>query len=131
MKLNPMTLRALICGLGMMLALGGAARAAQDEAGDETPAPPDITESETDSGVREGGKEEQTPPPPRVQTRQEYGQTITEYSRGGRVFMMTVKPRNGPTQYWEDPDGDGEFQRRTSDNIDETINLPKWRLGGW
>lgn len=131
MKLNPKTLQALICGLGMMLALGGGIRAAQDDAADEAPAPPDIAESETGTRASEAGEEEQSPPPPRVQTRQEYGQTITEYARGGRVFMMTVKPRTGPTQYWEDPDGDGEFQRRTSDNIDETINLPKWRLGGW
>ena len=45
--------------------------------------------------------------------------------------MITVKPRMGPTQYWNDPDGDGQFQLRTSSGINEDINLPKWRLGGW
>lgn len=127
MKGKAKTLQAAVCGLGMMLALGGGAGAADDEAGDDAPPPPDIAES---AANRDDG-DQQPPPAPRVHTRQEHGQTITEYSRGGRVFLMTVKPRVGPTQYWDDPDGDGQFQSRTSSNIDEDMNLPKWRIGGW
>jgi hypothetical protein len=74
---------------------------------------------------------EAVPPPPEVIERQAYGQTITEYRRGNEIFMMTVKPRYGPKQYWNDPDGDGQFQRSTSDDVSEDMNLPKWRLGGW
>ena len=70
-------------------------------------------------------------PLPEVTQREAYGQTITEYRRGNDVFLMTVKPRYGPTQYWSDPDGDGQFQRSTSDDVSDEINLPKWRLGGW
>lgn len=121
------TLRAAVCGLGVMLALGGGTGAADDEAGDDAPPPPDIAE---EAANRDDG-DQQPPPAPRVHTRQEHGQTITEYSRGGRVFLMTVKPRGGPTQYWDDPDGDGQFQSRNSSNIDEDMNLPKWRIGGW
>jgi len=115
MHANPTTLqaaaRALLLGLGLILA-GGAGAA--DEAGGQSAA------------------QAVAPPlPPRVQHREEYGQTITEYSRGGRVFLMTVKPRVGPTQYWEDPDGDGQFQQSTSDDIEERLNLPKWKLGDW
>lgn len=71
------------------------------------------------------------PEAPTVRERMEHGQIITEYERRGGVYLMTVKPRVGPTQYWNDPDGDGQFQRSTSDDIDENVNLPKWRLGGW
>lgn len=118
-------LRAAMLGLGTMLLLGGGAHGAQEEDAEARP-PPSVAE---DADSRDG---EQRPlPAPSVQTRQEHGQTITEYSRGGRVFLMTVKPRVGPTQYWDDLDGDGQFQSRTSSNIDENVNLPKWRLGGW
>lgn len=115
-------------------------RAAEDET--EDLAPPEIVttqdsgqdggqDSDKDSGTGSDAASAQAPPPYEVRQRQAYGQTITEYERGGDVFMMTVKPRTGWTQYWNDPDGDGQFQRSTSDDIDENMNLPKWRLGGW
>lgn len=118
---------AALCGLAVLAVLAGPARAAQDEAADSAPSPPEIAEPGDGSG-QDG---DQAPPPVRVDSRQQFGQTITEYKRGGRVFLMTVKPRNGPTQYWDDLDGDGQFQRSNSNNIDETMNLPKWRLGNW
>jgi hypothetical protein len=129
MKTKSTTIRAALCALVMTLVLAGIARAAQDEEAEAVPVPPTVTESGSDT--ERSGEADRAPPPVRVLQRQEYGQTITEYERGGRVFLMTVKPRVGPTQYWEDPDGDGQFQRSNSDNIDENINLPKWRLGGW
>lgn len=131
MNPSPKTLQAALWSLGMVAALAGGVHAAQDEA-DAAPEPPGISEGGTagEAGAQADGNE-QTPPPQRIHRRQEFGQTITEYERGGRVFLMTVKPRLGPTQYWDDPDGDGQFQRRNSDTIDENHNLPKWRLGGW
>lgn len=105
---------ALACAAGLSVMASTSARAA-DEQG---------TSGDTEAQSR---KIE----PPRVRTREEYGQIVTEYERRGGVYMMTVKPRVGPKQYWNDPDGDGQFQRSTSDNIDESLNLPKWRLGGW
>lgn len=141
--MNPIsrTLQAALCSLGMIVALAGGVHAAQDEGADDAPAPPEISEQGAEQGAddadgesredRQAREDEQAPPPPRVHRREEFGQTITEYERGGRVFLMTVKPRIGPTQYWDDPDGDGQFQRRNSDTIDENHNLPKWRLGEW
>lgn len=122
------TIDAVLCGLAVLVALAGPARAAQDEAADAAPAPPEITGPGGESGQ---AREQAAPPPVSVDSRQQFGQTITEYKRGGRVFLMTVKPRNGPTQYWDDLDGDGQFQHSNSNNIDETMNLPKWRLGNW
>ena len=134
MKAMSRPLRAAVCVLGIGLVLSGAVRAAQDGAADEPPEPPEIADTGA-AGARgdaaRGGDASGPPPAPRLYRRQEHGQTITEYSRGGKVFLMTVKPRVGPTQYWDDPDGDGQFQRSTSDDIDESPNLPKWRLGGW
>lgn len=119
----------LLGALGLALAVSAGARAGQT--GDDASAPPEVT-----SGDQAGAPDSPTGdsgggPPPEVNTRHEFGQTITEYKRQGRVFMMTVKPRVGPTQYWNDPDGDGQFQLSTSDSIEENTNLPKWRLGGW
>lgn len=124
-------LHAALCVLGVGLALTGGVVAAQDGAADEPPQSADTGTAEPRVEADRSGDEGGPPPAPRVHRRQEHGQTITEYSRGGRVFRMTVKPRVGPTQYWDDPDGDGQFQRSTSDDIDESPNLPKWRLGGW
>ncbi|HSH40926.1 MAG TPA: DUF2782 domain-containing protein [Arenicellales bacterium] len=114
---------AVATGLGLILAAFSGAGPAQDNDAADAPRPPEVEQSES-------GADGQAPRVD-VRQRQEYGQTITEYSRGDRVFLMTVKPRNGPTQYWDDPDGDGQFQRRTSDDIDENLNLPKWKLGDW
>lgn len=110
-----------------VLLLAGGAAGAQEQADGDAPAPPALAEGE--SG--QAGEQARTPPPTRIDRRTEHGQTITEYYRGGKLFLMTVKPRVGPTQYWDDPDGDGQFQPRTSDNIDETLNLPKWKIGSW
>lgn len=129
----------VVCGLGVplgivlgtVLAPATDARAAQDGASD--PEPPAISAEGTEQVSVPAGDDrpQEGPAPVDIRERQAFGQTITEYERAGRVFLMTVKPRVGPTQYWNDPDGDGQFQRSTSDNIDESVNLPKWRLGGW
>lgn len=97
--------------LGLVVTASGNALAADEEAGD--------------------GAATEVAPPVEVIERHAHGQTITEYRRGNEIFMMTVKPRFGPKQYWSDPDGDGQFQRSTSDNVSEDVNLPKWRLGSW
>lgn len=118
-KCSGPTLRVVAGTLALLLvAVSSVTRAAED--GASAPEPPEVASDET--GAKTGTV---------VRERTEHGQVITEYQRRGGVYMMTVKPRVGPTQYWNDPDGDGQFQRSTSDDIDENLNLPKWRLGGW
>lgn len=119
MNMASKTLPAGLAVLGLMWGLSGGA-AAQDTTA------PDPAQADS-NGASESG----APPPTRVQRRQEAGQTITEYTRGGKVILMTVEPRKGPTQYWQDPDGDGQFQQSTGDAFDEQLNLPKWKLGDW
>lgn len=125
----------ILAAAAVALAVSAAATAAEEDATD--PAPPDLADEASSQPERPADDAESdsdeaaAPEMPTVQTRIEHGQTITEYRRQGRVFMMTVEPRRGPKQYWNDPDGDGQFQRRTSPDLDENVNLPKWRLGGW
>lgn len=127
MNMKPKTRHAVVHALAAVLALGGGAAAAQQQSDGDAPAPPALAEGE--SG--QAGEQARAPAPTRIHRRTEHGQTITEYYRGGKLVLMTVKPRVGPTQYWDDPDGDGQFQRHTSDNIDESLNLPKWKIGSW
>lgn len=130
---NRMTI--VLNGLGMLLGAAGlalSAGAVAAQSGEDAPPPPEITSGDQGAAADQGaGTSREAPPPTEVRTRQQFGKTITEYERQGRVFMMTVKPRVGPTQYWNDPDGDGQFQLSTSSGLDEETNLPKWRLGGW
>lgn len=121
--------RALIGVLWLSAAASAGAQAAQDQS-DEL-RPPEVSGESSDEQANSGKRESRHIEAPVIREREEYGQIITEYERQGGVYLMTVKPRVGPTQYWNDPDGDGQFQRSTSDDIDENLNLPKWRLGGW
>lgn len=107
----------LTCALALSVAVSAGVQAA-DKTGQAN--------DQDDQAVTKGA-----PPAQEKRVRHEFGQTITEYVRNGEVFMMTVKPRVGPTQYWSDPNGDGQFQNRTNNSIDDNVNLPKWRLGGW
>jgi len=119
-------LRAAAALAGLWLAPAAVALAGEDAGGvPEPPAVVDAGDASTDAPPGNRGASTE------ARTIEKYGQTITEYERGGRVFLITVEPRVGPTQYWNDPDGDGQFQRRNSDDIDENVNLPKWRIGGW
>lgn len=98
-----------------------AADAATPRADDDRGAPATATGESVDSGAPTGEE---------VSERVEGDQIITEYRRRGQLYMVKVKPKNGPAQYWVDRDGDGQFQRRDTD-INEDINLPKWRIGTW
>jgi len=135
MNTNSIKLYPLLALAAMALSVSVPAMAAGEDNAD--PEPPEISDQASGEPDRAAdastADEEQSAAPeaPTVEPRTEHGQTITEYRRQGQVFMMTVKPRAGPKQYWDDPDGDGQFQRSTSSNVDESINVPKWRLGSW
>ena len=57
--------------------------------------------------------------------------TITESKReNGRVYRIELEHSSGSKQYIEESDSDGKIES-TSNDIEETPNLPKWRLGSW
>ena len=48
----------------------------------------------------------------------------------GQVYRIELKHSSGSTQYIEENDSDGELQS-TDNDIEETPNLAKWRIGSW
>lgn len=58
--------------------------------------------------------------------------TITEFSRGGHVFMLKVKPKHAPAQYIDESMPGGNLTPSDPGISENTqTNLPKWRLGSF
>lgn len=57
--------------------------------------------------------------------------TVVESRReSGQIYLIELKHSNGPTQYIEETDSDGNIEFKSND-IEDTPNLPKWKLGSW
>ena len=78
--------------------------------------------------------------PPRVQSGEEMEpditiirkgkDTIQEYRRGGKLYMIKVKPQIGPAYYLLDSNGDGRMDTRKSD-LDKNSDVNQWLLFEW
>jgi len=78
--------------------------------------------------------------PPRVQSGEEMEpditiirkgkDTIQEYRRGGKLYMIKVVPQVGPPYYFMDTDGDGTLDVKKSD-FDRNTNINLWTLFEW
>ncbi|MBT8114308.1 MAG: DUF2782 domain-containing protein [Arenicella sp.] len=56
---------------------------------------------------------------------------VTESKReNGQVYRIEVEHSLGGTQYIEELDSDGVIES-TNNDIEQTPNLPKWKLGSW
>lgn len=56
---------------------------------------------------------------------------ITESKReSGQIYLIELEHSSGSKQYIEETDSDGKIES-TSNDIEETPNLPKWKLGSW
>ena len=94
----------------------------------EVPDPPALPTAEEYAAAEEAAKSR----PIRADDVREYtegGHQVTEYRRGGGVYMVRVTPAAGLTQYYVDHDGDGLLQN--DDGIGNDFNVAKWRLGNW
>lgn len=57
--------------------------------------------------------------------------TITESKReSGQRYLIELKHSAGSKQYIEETDSDGKIES-TSNDIEETPNLAKWKIGSW
>lgn len=93
--------------------------------------PPELPTDEDRAQADAAAKEKvDLPPPDEIIEHREGKQLITEYRRFGQVYMIKIRPKNGPSQYVVDRDGDGRFETKT-ENLSEEFNLPKWRIGSW
>lgn len=56
--------------------------------------------------------------------------TIQEFRRGGRLYMIKVIPSIGPPYYFIDSNGDGKMDVRRND-LDKGSEVQMWRLLEW
>lgn len=57
-------------------------------------------------------------------------ETVQEYRRNGRIYMIKVQPQIGPAYYMLDTNGDGQMDVKKSD-IDKHSNINLWTLFEW
>ncbi len=57
-------------------------------------------------------------------------ETIQEYRRGGRLYMIKVVPAVGPPYYFLDTNGDGKMDERRSE-LDRGSEINMWKLLEW
>ena len=113
---------------------------AQEQETVEVPDPPGIPTEEERARAEQAAKQYTTEEDQdeedlgRVQTRERVvgNNTITEFSRGGHVFMLKVKPKNAPPQYIDESLPGGNLTTDDPGISENTqTNLPKWKLGSF
>ena len=80
------------------------------------PLPPPIFDSGPDSG-----SPEEAPP---VTITRHPEPVVEEYRVGGKLYMIKVTPKIGPSYYLVDDQGDGKFVRQES--LDSGLRPPRW-----
>jgi len=124
--------------LSLLLMFAWAASPAQDAS--EVPNPPSIPTEEERARAEQAASEqaaqqrasslpEDNPGGVDQRTVEEGDTTVTEFSRGGRVYSLKIKSGQGPTQYLDDRED--KQLGRTNEGLSDDVNLPKWRLGRW
>lgn len=61
---------------------------------------------------------------PQVTIRKREGDTVEEYRRDGRMYMIKVTPPHGVPYYLVDTEGDGNFSRM--ETLDDRTRVPMW-----
>lgn len=61
-----------------------------------------------------------------------FGTTTVKESRreNGQRYLIELEHSSGVKQYIEETDSDGNIESEATD-IEDTPNLPKWKLGSW
>ncbi|MGI9211584.1 MAG: DUF2782 domain-containing protein [Methylococcaceae bacterium] len=102
-----------------MILLLGVITEAQAET-NPVPDPPDLPPA-VESGV---------PLEPDVTITRRGQEVVEEYRIKGRLYMVKVKPKVGPSYYMLDSDGDGNMDVRRSD-LEKDMQIPQWVLFSW
>jgi len=98
------------------------APAVEDAAGDATKSeetPGKSTADETAATAQE-------------QTKKTFGTAKFKESRreNGQIYLIELEHSSGVKQYIEENDSDGNIESKAAD-IEDTPNIPKWKLGSW
>jgi len=80
------------------------------------PLPPPLFDSGPDSGPPEGA--------PQITITRQPEPVVEEYRVGGKLYMIKVTPKIGPSYYLVDDRGDGKFVRQES--LDSGLRPPRW-----
>lgn len=56
--------------------------------------------------------------------------TIQEYRRGGKLYMVKIIPQVGPAYYMLDTNGDGEMDVKKND-MDKNTRVNMWNIFNW
>lgn len=67
---------------------------------------------------------------PEVTIRRQREDIIEEHRLNGKLYMIRVIPRFGPSFYLLDTDGDGNMDTRYKD-LDPNLLIPGWVLFSW
>ncbi len=98
--------------------------------GDETKGEPAIEESthskSSDKAIPEASNNVEEQPTGGISRA-----TVVESRReSGQVYSIELQHSKAPNQYIEETDSDGNIEFQSND-LEETPNLPKWKIGSW
>lgn len=106
--------------MGLLLFLPGICCAANADEPAAVPEPPELPmpvqsgeEMQPDITITRKGKD-----------------TVQEYRRGGKLYMIKIIPQVGPPYYMLDTNGDGKMDVRKND-IDKNSEINQWLLFEW
>ena len=101
----------------------------------ETISPPNLGDNTKGSMTTEELNHESNVEHSQIQTEQsideENSEIVKEHKReSGQLYLIELTPRMGAKQYIEEHGSDTKLES-TSNDIEETPNLAKWKLGSW
>ncbi|NOV32285.1 DUF2782 domain-containing protein [Methylomonas sp. ZR1] len=111
-----------LLGFSLMLFLPIVAFAAGPDANElaPVPEPPDLP-----APVQSGEEME-----PDITIIRKGKDTIQEFRRNGKLYMVKIQPQVGPAYYMLDTNGDEQMDVKKND-LDENTNINKWTLFEW
>lgn len=112
-------MRFLIRYVPLLFIFMAAAQAAPDEPA-PVPEPPELP-----APVQSGEEME-----PDITIIRKGKDTIQEFRRNGKLYMVKIQPQVGPAYYMLDTNGDGEMDVKKND-LDANTNINKWLLFEW
>jgi hypothetical protein len=130
LQLSAIARAALILSSALMISAANAQTAPPPGLGEETKGTPAI--EETASRSQEAAPNTASDTKSESQNTTALGTaTVVESRRAsGQVYSIELQHSNAPTQYIEETDSDGNIEYKSND-LEETPNLPKWKLGSW
>lgn len=121
----------VLIGSALMFSISQAQTAPPPSLGEETKGKPALAEtSQTNSATSDASASAEEAQADDENT-SIFGASIVESRReSGQVYSIELQHSNAPTQYIEETDSDGNIEYESND-LEETPNLPKWKLGSW